>query len=83
MEKQTQIWIIKQKLTKKLTQKKKKRKKKYPLHELMRSWLWWEVKGCWLGVRGEGSLVGWKTKGHQKRCDGANGGAASSIGGDD
>ena len=49
----------------------------------MRSWLWWEVKGCWLGVRGEGSLAGWKTKGHQKRCDGANGGAASSIGGDD
>ena len=28
MEKQTQIWIIKQKLTKKLTQKKKKKKKK-------------------------------------------------------
>ena len=27
MEKQTQIWIIKQKLTKKLTQKKKKMKK--------------------------------------------------------
>ena len=31
MEKQTQIWIIKQKLTKKLTQKKKKKKKKVPI----------------------------------------------------
>ena len=35
MEKQTQIWITKQKLT-----------KKYPLHELMRCRLWWEAKGC-------------------------------------
>ena len=40
MEKQTQIWIIKQKLTKKLT-------KKYPLHELMHCQLWWEAKGRW------------------------------------
>ena len=53
MEKQTQIWIIKQKLTKKLTQKKKKRKK-YPLHKLKRCRLWWEAKGHQLGVGGEG-----------------------------
>ena len=66
MEKQTQIWIIKQKLTKKLN-------KKYPLHELMRCRLWWEAKGRWKRrqmVRIEASLNGanWRF-GELKRRD--------------
>ena len=48
MEKQTQIWIIKQKLTKKLTQKKKKMKK-IPITQ---------TEALSVVVGGEGSLVG-------------------------
>ena len=57
MEKQTQIWIIKQKLTKKLTQKKKKMKK-IPITR---------TKASPVVVGGEGLLVGWKVKGRWKR----------------
>ena len=54
---QTQIWIIKQKLTKKLTQKKKKMKK-IPITR---------TEASPVVVGGEGLLVGWKVKGRWKR----------------
>ena len=54
---QTQIWIIKQKLTKKLTQKKKKMKK-IPITR---------TEASLVVVGGEGLPVGWKVKGHWKR----------------
>ena len=57
MEKQTQIWIIKQKLTKKLTQKKKKMKK-IPITR---------TEASLVVVGGEGLPVGWKVKGRWKR----------------
>ena len=57
MEKQTQIWIIKQKLTKKLTQKKKKMKK-IPITR---------TEASPIVVGGEGLPVGWKVKGRWKR----------------
>ena len=56
MEKQTQIWIIKQKLTKKLTQNKKKKKKKST------HYMNWCVVGC--GGRWRVAGWGWEAKGH-------------------
>ena len=55
MEKQTQIWIIKQKLTKKLTQKKKKMKK-IPITRTEASPVVVGGEGLPVVVGGEGSL---------------------------
>ena len=59
MEKQNQIWIIKQKLTKKLTQKKKK-------YEKNTHYTNWSVVGC--GGRRRVTSWGWEAKGCRKHC---------------
>ena len=62
MEKQTQIWIIKQKLTKKST----KKKKKIPITQTEASSIVVGGEGSPVRGGGKGLPTRWKAKGHRK-----------------